>query len=373
MTSRERLLAALAHRRTDRVPVELEISPEARRFPEAERIMRFIREDADNFVGVGGIDWGFCGLEATYREEVSRETEEYLWKRRTYATEAGDFTGITRHRKDELVASDFHWEQRYVHSLEDLDRLAGAARSTRPLDRAGFDAACARLGERGLPMVGLFHPLGWLVRNATMEEVYIWLASEPEITHRFLAATARQVARTASAAMAAGIGPLFGVTAHEMLIPPWMGMRAFQELVVPYDKEMYGVVHAAGGRVRAHCHGNCMGYLAAMADIGVDSIEPLEEAPFGDVVLPEAKRLVGDRMLLSGNVASNLFVRMSVEEVREAVRRAVREGSPGGGFTLRTTGGHAGTNAVKSREQMVMILERIEAYIDAALEEGAKA
>ena len=372
MTSRERLSAALSLGKTDRVPVELEISPEAKRFPEAARIVRFIEEEADNFVGAGGIDWGFCGLDASYCEEVTRESEEYLWKRRTFSTAVGDFVGITRHRKDELIASDYHWEQRYVHGLGDLDRLAGASRSTRPLDRAGFAGACARVGDRGFPIVGMCHALGWLVRNATMEEVYIWLTQEPGVTHRFLAATSAQVADTVRAALAAGIGPLFGVTAHEMLIPPWMGMRAFRELVVPYDTAMYRAVHEAGGKVRAHCHGNCMEYLAVMAEMGVDAIEPLEEPPFGDVSLPAAKRLVGDRMLLSGNVASNLFVRMSVQEVREAVRRAIREGSPGGGFTLRNTGGHAGTNAVKSRAQMVLLLERIEAYIDAALEEGGR-
>lgn len=372
MTSRERLLAALEHRATDRVPVELEISPEARRFPEAARVVRFIQEEADNFVGVGGIDWGFCGLDASYHEELTRESEEYLWKQRTYVTPVGDFVGITRHRKDELVASDFHWEQRYVHCLDDLARLAEAPRAARPLDRAAFDSGCARVGERGLPMVGLFHALGWLVRNATMEEVYIWLATEPAVSHRFLAATTRQAVETVRAALASGVGPLYGVTAHEMLIPPWMGERAFRELVLPYDREMYAAVHRGGGRVRAHCHGNCMGFLILMADMGIDSIEPLEEPPFGDVLLPEAKRLVGDRMLLSGNVASNLFVRMSVPEVREAVRRAIREGSPGGGFTLKTTGGHAGTNAVKSREQMILLIERIEAYMDAALEGGGR-
>jgi len=226
---------------------------------------------------VPGIDWGFCGLDATYREETIREDDEHLWKRRTWCTTAGDFVGVTRHRRDELVASDFHWEQRYVHRIDDLARLADA-----------------------------------------------------------------------------------------------MGMRAFRELVVPYDREMYGAAHARGGKVRAHCHGNCMGFLETMAEIGIDSVEPLEEPPFGDVTLAEAKRRVGDRMLLSGNVASNMFARMTNGEVREAVRRAVRDGAPGGGFSLRTTGGHAGTNAVKSREQMVLLLERVEAYIDAALVEGRR-
>jgi hypothetical protein len=370
MTSRERLLAAWSFRAPDRVPIEIDISPEAKTYPEAVRVLSFIRDEADDFIGVPGIDWGFAGLDAAYREEVLSETSEHVRRKRVYATEAGDFTAITLHRKDEVIGSDFHWERRYVHDLSDLERMAEAVRRRRPTDGTAFAEAGRRIGERGLPQVGVWHPLGWLVRHATMEEVYIWMAQEKRTVHRFLSNANAQVADTVAAAIREGIGPVFGVTAHEMLIPPWMGMAAFDEMVTPYDTAVNAAVHAGGGRVRAHCHGNCGAYLEKFSSIGIDSLEPLEGPPFGDVDLAEAKRRVGDRMLLSGNVASNLFPMMSDAEVRRAVRDAIRDGAAGGGFTLRTTGGHAGTNAAKSREQMVLILRRIETYIDAGLEYG---
>ncbi len=167
-----------------------------------------------------------------------------------------------------------------------------------------------------------------------------------------------------------GIGPYYSVTAHEMLIPPWIGRPMFDEYVVPYDTGVNRSIHSGGGRLRAHCHGACMEYLEPMHHMGIDAIEPLEPPPFGDVDLARAKRIVGDDMLLSGNVLSQYFPSMSMEEVTEAVRSSIAAAARGGGFSLRTTGGTAATNSVKTPDQMRAVLRSIEAYIDAALKYG---
>ena len=85
----------------------------------------------------------------------------------------------------------------------------------------------------------------------------------------------------------------------------------------------------------------------------------------------DAKRRVGDRMLLSGNVVSQDFLRMTDAQVREQVRAAIRAGAPGGGFTLRCTGGTCGTGGMKTEEQAREGLRKAEVYLDAALEFGA--
>lgn len=371
MTTKERLLTAWSHREPDRVPIELQISPASRQFPEAEGIVRFIEEEADNVRGVPAVDWGFFGLAATYSEEVIEDVPgEYLRKRRTYTTEAGDFRALTRHSYEELNASDFHWERRYVHTLEEMERLAQAPRVVPEIDKVSFDRGVAQCGDRGLPIVNLLHPLGHLVRQATHEGVYAWLAGEPGVIHRFLERTNQQVAETVQAMCDAGVGPTFGVTAHEMLIPPWMSPRMFDEFVFPYDKLVNDAVHRNGGRLRAHCHDKVTDCLVKMADMGVDALEPLEPPPFGDVDLRVAKQLVGDRMMLSGNIPSQDFLTARRDQVRQWVREAIEAGAPGGGFSLRTTGGHASTNAAKTPEQMVRILGCIEAYIEAGLEFG---
>ena len=371
MDSQERLQTAWSHLEADRVPIELQLYSAAYEYPEADRVVEFVENEADNFLGVPGADFGFAGLPSEYSEEVIEVVPgEHRRIRRTHRTAAGDFTAVTRHNHDEIIATDFKWERRFIETLEEMERLATAPREAAPLSTVEHRESVARIGRRGIPLVGLWHPLGWLVRNANMEEVYIWLTTNPRIMHRYLDAASAQVVETVRRMSESGVGPTYSITAHEMLIPPWMGHEKFDEYVVPYDRRVGDEIHRVGGRLRSHCHGNCMDYLQKMLDLGVDAIEPLEPHPFGDVDLEKAKRLVGDRMLLSGNVTSNAFPQMSRQEVREQVRRVIEIGAPGGGFTLRTTGGNAATNSVKTREQMVKVLENIQAYIDAALEFG---
>ena len=371
MDSKTRLLTAWSFQEPDRVPIELHINPVAEEYPEAERIIEFIERDADNFFGVQGVKWGFCGLAAGYREETIEDVPgAYRRVRRTYNTAAGDFHAITKHSHDELIPQDFLWEKRYIHSIDDMRRLAQAERRMPAIDLSAHEAAVRKIGNRGIALVSLLHPLGWLVRNGNMEEVYQWLISEPQLMHMFLERSNQQVKDSLACFDSQGLGPYFSVTAHEMLIPPWMGMKMFSEFVFPYDKWVGDEIHRLGGKLRIHCHGNCMAYLEKMHAMGVDAIEPLEPAPFGDVVLADAKQKMQGKMLLAGNITSPLFVRMTREDVRQSVRAACSAAARGGGFCLRTTGGQAATNSVKNSEQMRMVLANIEAYIEAALEFG---
>jgi len=362
---------AWSFREPDRIPIELRLSALAGEQPEARRLVEFAREEADNFLGVGGFDWGFFGLDSEYREEeLEGVPGEFKRMKRIHSTCVGEFYAVTRHKYAELNAADYHWERRYVHTIEELERLGKARRGLRPFDRAAYDEGCVKNGDRGISATPLFHPLGRLVRWANMEEVYIWMKTEKKIFHKFLESLNRQVADSVLSLEGEGIRPVFMVTAHEMLIPPWMGMDAFEELVFPYDKAVNDAVHGIGGRVRAHCHGNSGGYLERFAEMGIDALEPLEPPPYGDNDLADAKGRVGDRMLLSGNIVSQDFLRSSNEQVRESVRNAIRAAGPGGGYTLRCTGGNCGTGGTKDLEQLRGFLEKIEVYLDAALEFG---
>jgi uroporphyrinogen-III decarboxylase len=151
-----------------------------------------------------------------------------------------------------------------------------------------------------------------------------------------------------------------------------MPPRQFDEFVFPYDKMVNDAIHKIGGMYRSHCHchGHCMQYLERMSEMGVDATEPLEPPHFGDVDLAEAKRRVGDRMLLSGNILSQDFIRASRDEVKNRVRQAISAAARGGGFTLRTTGGHVGVNPDIDRDMLRKVIENVEAMMEAAIEYG---
>ncbi|HOF89314.1 MAG TPA: uroporphyrinogen decarboxylase family protein [Armatimonadota bacterium] len=366
MTHRERLETAWAHREPDRVPIEFGLTALLRDDPRAGRLRALVDAHADNFHGTPGPAFGFFGFPYLGgREEIIEETAEYTRKRLVTETPAGTFTAITLHPAG---CEDYHWEKRYITSTEELRALAETPRE--PLahvDKAEWDAALARIGDDGLPLTFLQHPLGSLVRNATMEDVYTWLYDAPDLVHRYLSAYTEQMVDVLDRMLGAGMTANFATYAHEMLIPPWMGAALYDEFVMPYDRPLDAVIHRGGGRWRAHCHGRCMGFLERFAEVGITAVEPLEIPPTGDCDLAEAKRRVGDRLLLSGNIPTERFVTMTPAEVRDMVKAAIDAGAPGGGFTLAPSNGHG---LQCTDEELARTIANCEAYMEAGLEFG---
>lgn len=371
MTHKERFETAWSFKEPDRVPIELRISRDANKDPRAARLKELIVQHSDNLVGATPYDWGFLGWPSTYSERVvEHRPGEFIRKERIHDTPAGKIVGVTCEPDTHEAAPDHHWEKRFITTPEDLERLLSAPLELQPVDMERYARNVRDAGDSGPVLIGMLHPLGQLVRNATMEDMYIWFKTHRDLVHRFLETTNNYVANAVETIIQAGMIPYFSVVAHEMLIPPWAGMKFFEEFVFPYDKHVNDVVHRHGGKIRAHCHGNCMDYLERFSEMGIDAIEPLEGPPIGNVDLAEAKRRVGDRMMLSGNIPSPYFPMWTQEQVRESVREAIRVAAPGGGFSLRTTGGTAGTNAFKDREQLGRIIKNCEAYLLAGLEYG---
>lgn len=369
MNHKQRIETAWSFHEPDRVPMELMISPHAQKHPRAGRVLELIRSVADNVAEIGCLNSGFFGFPVLGQEEnvIEERAGEYQRKRRVIKTVAGTFTAVTYHPAGEI---DFHWEKRFISSLDDFHRLAETPRPSLAYDKTKWLEERKTIGDNALAMTSLPHPLGHLVRNATMEDVYAWFYEDRATMHRFLTAYNGQIASAVAVMMQDGIGPYFAVCAHEMLLPPWMGHALFDEFVFPYDKRVNDEIHRGGGKLRAHCHGNCMDFLEKMADMGIDAIEPLEHPPGGDVDLAEAKRRVGGRMMLCGNIASERFLFMTPAEVRTQVRDAIQTAAHGGGFALCTSGGHAGTCMLVPDEVMSRILANVEAYILAGVEFG---
>jgi len=373
MDSKCRMLKTWSFEEPDKVPLEIYPYTYAKGLPGMDRICAFAEDEADNFRGVAGFDWGFLGIDSTYREEVIEDVPgDFKRVLRTQSTPVGDFTAVTKHNYDDRDKGDFHWEKRFISTLDDFRRITEAERGIRPFHLEKYNQGCLAIGDRGLPITGLLHPLGVLVRQSDMAEVYTWMAAEEALMMTFLERSNRQVADSILSIAGEQLAepPIFGTYALEMLTPPWLGEYQFEKLVFPFDKCVNDAIHKIGGRHRAHCHGNSGRFLERFADMGIDGVEPLEPPPYGDNILAEAKESVGRRMLLSGNIVSQAFYLDSfkVEDVRDLARKAIETGAPGGGFSLRTTGGAVGNG--KTKEQAIKNIECNLALIDAWREFG---
>ena len=76
-----------------------------------------------------------------------------------------------------------------------------------------------------------------------------------------------------------------------------VGPDIYEEFVWPYEKKLVDGIHALGGKVRLHICGNTRRILEGMGKLGCDIVDLDSMAPISD-----ARRQMGPRMILLGNL-----------------------------------------------------------------------
>lgn len=111
--------------------------------------------------------------------------------------------------------------------------------------------------------------------------------------------------------------------------------KMYNELVVPYEHRLTEAVKTEGIPVYTHTCGKIGDRLELMADTGTMGIDTLDPPPLGNVELADAKRTVGDRLFLKGNMNSVALLEYTTKEqvIAEASER-IRIGKPGSGYIL---------------------------------------
>jgi uroporphyrinogen decarboxylase len=139
---------------------------------------------------------------------------------------------------------------------------------------------------------------------------------------------------------------------------PFMSPAMFDEFVTPYLIQLVAGYRELGFYVIKHTDGNIMPILDALVSANPHAIHSID--PQAGVSLAEVKRLVGDKVCVIGNVNCALLQTGTEEDVIAEVRRALRQGKPGGGYVFSTS------NCIYTG----MPLERYELMLKVWREEG---
>ncbi len=126
--------------------------------------------------------------------------------------------------------------------------------------------------------------------------------------------------------------------------------------------DMDGVACGANfRRVRENSDGNLYSLLDMIVSAGPDGINPIE--PVAGMELKKVKELVGDRVCLSGNIdCGHLLPHGTPDEVDQAVRQAIADAGPGGGYIVSSFNSiHSSCNP-QNLVAMVEACKRYEAY-----------
>ena len=114
--------------------------------------------------------------------------------------------------------------------------------------------------------------------------------------------------------------------------------RHWREFVFPHLKNVCAELHRYGPDVKIYCHicGNVLPILEGLVEAGLDCIAPLD--PLGGFSVGQARRIVGDQMVLMGGVNTLSFVQSSPAEIHAEALRCIQQGEVNGGRFILGSG-----------------------------------
>ena len=119
-------------------------------------------------------------------------------------------------------------------------------------------------------------------------------------------------------------------------VNPFFSPELFDELIVPYLRDVVAGYREMGYYSIKHTDGNIMPILRQMADCKPDAFHSLD--PQGGVKIPEVRKIIGDQICLIGNVNCGLLQTGTEEECKADILRSLREGMERGyGYIFSTS------------------------------------
>jgi len=110
----------------------------------------------------------------------------------------------------------------------------------------------------------------------------------------------------------------------------------FKEFCLPYDRTLHDALHAVGHKLVYHTCGGMMPILELIVENGCDASETLSPPGVGGDTRPEeVKRRIGDKVCLIGGMDQiNILTGGTPEQIRAETRRLFEALGPGGGYIL---------------------------------------
>ena len=334
MTVRERLLAALSLKETDRLPINLygvfPFSPDDWRCQRASYLplVDFAREHADPFCR-WNLGWPEFYTDAPILE---RFLEEGNFLERTVETPRGPITTITN------TSPATQWTKKYYcQDQEDIERFMSI-----PYEPARPDLTPAlelerSVGDRALMYTGLHDPIAMVGDLFGPDEFAIRCIRDTATVKGMMAKVYEHLQDYVHYLLHNGPRSVYCIGGPEYATAPLLAPRYFDEFVMPFDAPLVDLIRSHGSWPIIHCHGRLNGVLDRIAAMGAFGLHPIEAPPMGDVTLADVKRRVGDQLCLIGNIQIGDVLSLTPAEIDAQVRQAITDAADGGGFILSIT------------------------------------
>ena len=258
--------------------------------------------------------------------EVIKKEKERTWYKRTFVTPKGLL-------ETECVVpiGDQVWEKTPIISNpeEDLEKIKCILDGK--INLGGYEKVREIVGNDGIVKVMTQSPINfWLgYRDISGQKSTIELYTRPDLVKLYL-----------KTYMEFWLIPLIEECSDHQIDVMWLdgtyigyvNNEMFREFVLP---DLLKAVKKASFPINLFLSGGpCSRFLEDLKEAGIACIEGLESPPKGDIILSKAKKRIGDRVCLKGNVDTVLLENESPSEVEKAVKECIDSAAYDGGYIL---------------------------------------
>ena len=115
------------------------------------------------------------------------------------------------------------------------------------------------------------------------------------------------------------LAEVYFMVGSELAAPPMFTLETFNQWIVPFAGELIEMIHASGGKVIQHFHGQVKELLPVFSAMKADALHTIEAPPIGNCTMSEAFAITGNKLTLIGNIQYDDFRSFSPAAMREAV------------------------------------------------------
>lgn len=346
MNSRERILSAIYLEEPDVVPVSTFQSPYWLRWVEEDTFWRNVKETDAIFRVAPKFPASIHPSCFDHAVWISSDSNLVLkkktWIENGYENET--YVVDTSLRPLECVCRrrvGHEWgalAKPLLECKEDIDAWLSIPYSPVIPDISEFFYWEEKLGNEGIAFSFIGDPVDYVAKLFRIDSFLTNCMSKPKVIHSLLKAMTEQLC-DAVAAMCEKGARRFWITGPEYVCPPMLSPKYFDEYVVRYDRKIVELIHQYGGIAYMHSHGKVAKVLPRFVEIGIDALDPLEPPPKGDIDIALAKKAIGEKVCLVGNVDSVLMAKGSTESVKKACKDCIDGAAAGGAYILQPTSG----------------------------------
>ena len=323
MTSRERVLAAFAHREPDRVPAWCGASPEfrerARRdlgFPDDESLSLLLGDDFRRVhARYAGPDDRSPGARLTHPGATSRTPFGVERRGYGYGQPLSHPLASVRTRAE---AESFPWPEPGWIDVSSIRREA-----------LEWEGRYAVLGGDWSPF---YHDA---IDLLGMERFMMFLYDAPELIDFLLSRIVdyyHEVSRRIFEAARGAIDIFFIGNDFGTQNGPVVSPALFRRFFLPHLKRLVDLGHDSGLGVMLHCCGGFAPLIPDLIGVGLDALQSLQPDARGMEPL-RLKRDFGGRIVLNGCIDTHhLLIKGTPETVRKRTREILEAMKPGGGY-----------------------------------------